>query len=61
MGIVIRPLEIRDRSAARDIMSACGVFIGEAVRVARELIASFYRQGDDCVMFCKVLAPLPDV
>lgn len=60
MGIVIRPLEIRDRSAVREILSACGVFTGEEVRVALELIADFYRRGDDCVMFCKVLAPPPD-
>jgi enhancing lycopene biosynthesis protein 2 len=60
MGIVIRPLEIRDRSAVREILSACGVFTGEEVRAALELIADFYRQGEDCVMFCKVLAPPPD-
>jgi hypothetical protein len=60
MGIVIRPLEIRDRSAVRDILSACGVFIVEEVRVALQLIADFCRQGDDCVTFCQVLAPPPD-
>lgn len=38
MGIVIRPLETRDRSAVRDILSACGVFTGEEVRVALELM-----------------------
>ncbi len=38
MGIVIRPLENRDRSAVRDILSACGVFTGEEVRVALELV-----------------------
>jgi enhancing lycopene biosynthesis protein 2 len=60
MGIVVRPLEIRDRSAVRDILSACGVFTGEEVRVALELIADFFRQGDDCVIFCKVLASQTD-
>ena len=60
MGIVIRPLEIRDRSAVRDILSACDVLTGEEVRAALGLIADFYRQGDDCVMFCKVPAPPTD-
>ena len=60
MGMVIRLLEIRDWSAVRDILSACGVFTREEVRVALELIAVFYQQGGDCLTFCKVLAPPPD-
>ena len=37
MGIVIRPLETRDSSAAREILIACGVFSEEEVKVALDL------------------------
>lgn len=38
MGIVIRPLEISDSSVVREVLTACGVFTDEEVRVAIELL-----------------------
>jgi len=38
MGIVIRPLENRDRAAVHEILAACGVFNDEEVRAALELL-----------------------
>jgi ribosomal protein S18 acetylase RimI-like enzyme len=38
MGILIRPLEQRDRRAVREILTSCGAFSDEEVGVALELI-----------------------
>ncbi len=38
MGILIRPVESRDRTAVREILIGCGVFSNEEVSVALELM-----------------------
>ena len=38
MGVLIRPLESRDSSAVCEILTACGVFTDEEVRVALEVM-----------------------
>lgn len=38
MGLLIRPVEARDRAAMHDVLVVCGDFTDEEIRAAREMM-----------------------